>query len=89
MKLERCTEEQFLTVLDDFGPWNYVNVVMKPWPVDSDQLGDVFHLYIEVNPCQHYRAEYRPGHHTWQQAIDLARDIARSEDPDTFNSYMK
>lgn len=89
MKLERCTEEEFLTALDDFGGWNEDNLALQPWPVDSDQFGDVFHLYIEVNPWQHYRAEYRPAEYPYRFVMDAAFELAYSEDPDTFNSYIK
>ena len=89
MRIEKCTEEQFLTALHDFGSWNHDSLALQPWPVDSDKLGDVYYLYIEVNPCQHYRAEYRPAEYPSRFVVDAAFELAYSEDPDTYNSYIK
>lgn len=89
MKIERCTEEQFLTVLDDFGPWNHDSLAMDPNPVDSDEMADAFHLYVEVNPWQHYRVTFCPSRDKWADMLEQCRELARSEDPDTYNSYIK
>jgi len=103
MKLERCTEEQFLTVLDDFGPWNQDTFAFPHWMaedvvrsmaldqhlVDSDEMADTFYLYVEVNPWQHYRVTFCPSRDKWADVLEKCREIARSEDPDTFNSYIK
>lgn len=101
MKIERSTEEEFLTVLDDFGPWNQdtfafphwiledvvYSMALDPHPVDSDELADTLHLYVEVNPWQHYRVTFCPSRDKWLHILEKCYELAMNDDPETFYSY--
>ena len=87
MTITKCTEEEFLTAMDDFGSWNTDCLALDPNPVDWNGYSDAFHLYVEINPWQHYRVTFRPSCEKWTVAVDGCQELAMNEDPETFRAY--